>query len=140
MHFMKPVPMKPMVEVIRGYHTFDATIETAKALLANLGKECIIVNGSPGFVSNRVLMLTINEAIFLLQDQVASVEDVDGIFKTCFGNKMGPLETADIGDPRSIIETSIAKYFASAVVTKMASDAVQVHGANGCSSEGSVTN
>ncbi|WP_346016710.1 3-hydroxyacyl-CoA dehydrogenase NAD-binding domain-containing protein [Chroococcidiopsis sp. CCMEE 29] len=95
-HFMNPVPMKPMVEMIRGYHTSDPTIEIAKNLLAQMGKECIVVNDSPGFVSNRVLMLTINEAIFVIQDQVASVEEVDRIFKTCFGHKMGPLETADL--------------------------------------------
>ncbi|ODG98561.1 3-hydroxybutyryl-CoA dehydrogenase [Nostoc sp. KVJ20] len=96
MHFMNPVPMKPMVEVIRGYHTSDETIETGKKFLAQMGKECILVNDSPGFVSNRVLMLTINEAVFLLQDQVATVEDIDKIFKGCFGHKMGPLETADL--------------------------------------------
>ncbi|KAB8315459.1 3-hydroxybutyryl-CoA dehydrogenase [Tolypothrix campylonemoides VB511288] len=96
MHFMNPVPMKPMVEVIRGYHTSEQTIEIAKKMLTQMGKECIIVNDSPGFVSNRVLMLTINEAVFLLQDQVATVEDVDKIFKSCFGHKMGPLETADL--------------------------------------------
>jgi len=96
MHFMNPVPMKPMLEMIRGYHTSDQTIATANELLTQMGKEGILVNDSPGFVSNRVLMLTINEAIFLLQDQVASVEDVDKIFKTCFGHKMGPLETADL--------------------------------------------
>jgi len=96
MHFMNPVPMKPMVEMIRGHHTSDETIETAKKMLAQMGKECIIVNDSPGFVSNRVLMLTINEAIFILQDQVASIEEIDKIFKTCFGHKMGPLETADL--------------------------------------------
>jgi 3-hydroxybutyryl-CoA dehydrogenase len=95
-HFMNPVPMKPMVEMIRGYHTSEATIETAKTMLAQMGKECVIVNDSPGFVSNRVLMLTINEAVFLLQDQVATAEDVDKIFKSCFGHKMGPLETADL--------------------------------------------
>ncbi len=95
-HFMNPVPMKPMVEMIRGYHTTDETIHTAKTLLAQMGKECILVNDSPGFVSNRVLMLTINEAIFLLQDQVASAQEVDRIFKTCFDHKMGPLETADL--------------------------------------------
>jgi len=95
-HFMNPVPMKPVVEMIRGYHTSDQTIETAKTLLAQMGKQCIIVNDSPGFVSNRVLMLTINEAIFLLQDQVASAEEIDRIFKACFGHKMGPLETADL--------------------------------------------
>lgn len=96
MHFMNPVPIKPMVEVIRGYHTSDETIETARQLLADMGKECIVVNDAPGFVSNRVLMLTINEAIWLVQDGVASAEDVDRLFKTCFEHKMGPLETADL--------------------------------------------
>jgi 3-hydroxybutyryl-CoA dehydrogenase len=95
-HFMNPVPMKPMVEMIRGYHTSETTIEIAKKMLSQMGKECILVNDSPGFVSNRVLMLTINEAVFLLQDQVATAEDIDKIFKGCFGHKMGPLETADL--------------------------------------------
>ncbi|WP_437786895.1 3-hydroxyacyl-CoA dehydrogenase family protein [Sorangium sp. So ce1097] len=96
MHFMNPVPMKPMVEVIRGFHTSDETIEAARRFLAEMSKECVVVQDSPGFVSNRVLMLTINEAIFLLHEQVASAAEVDRIFKTCFGHKMGPLETADL--------------------------------------------
>jgi 3-hydroxybutyryl-CoA dehydrogenase len=96
MHFMNPVPMKPMVEVIRGYHTSEETIGTARSLLAGMGKEAIVVNDSPGFVTNRVMMLTINEAVFTLQDQVSTVEDVDRLFKSCFGHKMGPLETADL--------------------------------------------
>jgi 3-hydroxybutyryl-CoA dehydrogenase len=96
MHFMNPVPLKPMVEVIRGFHTSEATLAKAFELLALLGKEGIVVNDMPGFVTNRVLMLTINEAIFLVQDQVAAPEDVDRIFKTCFGHKMGPLETGDL--------------------------------------------
>ncbi len=96
MHFMNPVPLKPMVEVIRGHHTSEETIETARQFLRQLGKDCIIVNDYPGFVSNRVLMLTINEAVFLIQDGVASAEQVDQLFKTCFGHKMGPLETADL--------------------------------------------
>ena len=96
MHFMNPVPMKPMVEVIRGYHTTEATLETARALLASMGKECVVVNDMPGFVSNRVLMLTVNEAVYLVQDQVATAEEIDKIFKSCFGHKMGPLETADL--------------------------------------------
>jgi 3-hydroxybutyryl-CoA dehydrogenase len=95
-HFMNPVPMKGMAEVIRGHHTSAETIETTRKLLARMGKEWVIVNDSPGFVSNRVLMLTVNEAIFLLHEQVASAEDVDNIFKGCFGHKMGPLETADL--------------------------------------------
>jgi 3-hydroxybutyryl-CoA dehydrogenase len=96
MHFMNQVPLKKMVEVIRGYHTSSHAIEMAQALLAQMGKEGIVVNDSPGFVSNRVLMLTINEAIFVVQDQVAPAVDVDRIFKTCFEHKMGPLETADL--------------------------------------------
>ncbi|MEV5107879.1 3-hydroxyacyl-CoA dehydrogenase family protein [Streptomyces massasporeus] len=96
MHFMNPVPMKPMVEVIRGYHTTPETIDTARRFLAELGKECIVVEDVPGFVSNRVLMLTINEAVFLVQDGVAPAADVDRIFKTCFDHRMGPLETADL--------------------------------------------
>ncbi|HEX7185551.1 MAG TPA: 3-hydroxyacyl-CoA dehydrogenase NAD-binding domain-containing protein [Thermoanaerobaculia bacterium] len=96
MHFMNPVPLKPMVEVIRGHHTSEETIETARQFLRQMGKDCIVVNDYPGFVSNRVLMLTINEAVFLIQDGVATAEQVDQLFKTCFGHKMGPLETADL--------------------------------------------
>ena len=95
-HFMNPVPMKSLVEVIRGYHTTQETIAATRSLLAGMGKESIVVNDMPGFVSNRVLMLMVNEAIFLVQDQVATAEDVDTIFKSCFGHKMGPLETADL--------------------------------------------
>ncbi|MEA2693838.1 MAG: 3-hydroxybutyryl-CoA dehydrogenase [Acidobacteriota bacterium] len=96
MHFMNPVPLKTAVEVIRGYHTSDETLETAKALLAGMGKEAIVVNDSPGFVSNRVLMLTVNEAIFLVHEGVATAEQIDHLFKSCFGHKMGPLETGDL--------------------------------------------
>jgi 3-hydroxybutyryl-CoA dehydrogenase len=96
MHFMNPVPMKPMVEVIRGYHTSQATLDAARRFLAEMDKDCIVVEDSAGFVSNRVLMLTINEAIFVVQDRVAEAADVDRIFKTCFEHKMGPLETADL--------------------------------------------
>ncbi|GAB6988515.1 3-hydroxyacyl-CoA dehydrogenase family protein [Paenibacillus pini] len=96
MHFMNPVPLKPMVEAIRGHYTTEETIQTARDLLHAMNKECIVVNDMPGFVSNRVLMLTINEAIFLIQDQVSTAEDVDTLFKTCFGHKSGPLETGDL--------------------------------------------
>jgi 3-hydroxybutyryl-CoA dehydrogenase len=95
-HFMNPVPLKPTVEVIRPPDTSDQTLEITKRLLAQMGKRWVIVNDSPGFVSNRVLMLAINEAIFLLQEQIAGAEDVDRIFRECFGHKMGPLETADL--------------------------------------------
>jgi 3-hydroxybutyryl-CoA dehydrogenase len=96
MHFMNPVPLKPTVEVIRGFHTSQGTIDTAQAMLKAMGKEGIVVNDMPGFVSNRVLMLTINEAVWLVQDQVATAEDVDRIFVTCFGHRMGPLATGDL--------------------------------------------
>jgi 3-hydroxybutyryl-CoA dehydrogenase len=95
-HFMNPVPLKDTVEVIRGYRTSDDTLHTALRLLESVGKQGIVVNDSPGFVSNRVLMLTVNEAIFLVQEKVAAPEDVDQIFTQCFGHKMGPLATADL--------------------------------------------
>ena len=95
-HFMNPVPMKSTVEMIRGHHTSEASLATATALLARMGKEAIVVNDGPGFVSNRVLMLTVNEAVFLVQDGVATADQVDQLFRSCFGHKMGPLETADL--------------------------------------------
>jgi len=96
MHFMNPVPLKSMVEVIRGYHTSDETLAAAQGLLARMGKQSIVVKDSPGFVTNRVLMLTINEAIFLVHEQVASAEEIDQLFTACFGHKLGPLATADL--------------------------------------------
>ncbi len=95
-HFMNPVPLKDTVEVIRGWHTTDQTIGVARDLLDSIGKKSVVVKDSPGFVSNRVLMLTVNEAAFLVQDGVAPAEDVDEIFRSCFEHKMGPLETADL--------------------------------------------
>ena len=96
MHFMNPVPLKPAVEVIRGAETSQEAVEKAKRLLAQMKKRAIVVRDSPGFVSNRVLMLMINEAVFLVQEQVASLVDIDDIFKHCMGHAMGPLETADL--------------------------------------------
>lgn len=96
MHFMNPVPLKTAVEVIRGDLTSDDTMSTAARLLGLMGKRPILVNDSPGFVSNRVLMLTINEAIFLVQEKVAAPEVVDDVFKSCFEHKLGPLATADL--------------------------------------------
>jgi 3-hydroxybutyryl-CoA dehydrogenase len=96
MHFMNPVPLKPAVEVIRGFHTSDETVAVAMEFLAGMRKEGIVVQDMPGFVSNRVLMPMVNEAVFLLQEGVASAEQIDNIFRSCFGHKMGPLETADL--------------------------------------------
>lgn len=95
-HFMNPVHLKPTVEVIKGFHTTDESINIALDLLKSVKMEGVVVNDSPGFISNRVLMLTINEAIFALQDGVAEVKNVDKIFRECFGHKMGPLETCDL--------------------------------------------
>ncbi len=95
-HFMNPVAQKMTVEVIRGWHSSDATLEAAGRLLREMGKRAIIVKDMPGFVSSRVLMVTINEAIFVVQDDVAGPADVDRLFVECFGHKMGPLATADL--------------------------------------------
>jgi 3-hydroxybutyryl-CoA dehydrogenase len=95
-HFMNPVPLKDTVEMIRGWHTADGTIEAARGLLESIGKKSIVVSDSPGFVSNRVLMLTVNEAVSLVHENVAPAADIDEIFRSCFEHKMGPLETADL--------------------------------------------
>jgi len=96
MHFMNPVPQKAVVEVIRSDATSDETVASATALLDRLGKRAIIVRDSPGFVTNRVLMLTINEAIAVVEEGVAEPSDVDAIFVGCFSHAMGPLATADL--------------------------------------------
>jgi 3-hydroxybutyryl-CoA dehydrogenase len=96
MHFMNPVPLKPAVEVIRPPSTSKDTMDAVHRLLAQMNKRAIVVADSPGFVSNRVLMLTVNESIFLVQERVASPAEIDDIFRSCFGHAMGPLETADL--------------------------------------------
>ncbi|RJQ77860.1 3-hydroxyacyl-CoA dehydrogenase family protein [Amycolatopsis panacis] len=95
-HFMNPVPMKPACEFIPGYHTSEETKDVVRALLESMGKKPIAVNDAAGFVSNRVLMLTVNEAAFLVHEGVANAETVDEVFRSCFGHPMGPLETADL--------------------------------------------
>jgi 3-hydroxybutyryl-CoA dehydrogenase len=95
-HLMNPVHLKPTVEAIRGLHTSERTIKTLEQLFSQLGKTAILVEDMPGFVSNRISHLFMNEAAFVLQDQVATADKVDAIFKKCFGHTMGPLETADL--------------------------------------------
>lgn len=95
-HFMNPVPVKAAVETIKGYHTSQETLDSLNHLLDKIGKECIVVNDYPGFVSNRVSHLFMNEAAYLVQDNVATAKQIDDIFKKCFGHQMGPLETADL--------------------------------------------
>lgn len=95
-HFMNPVYLKDTVEVIRAEQTSGETLAALDALLAKLNKQSIVVKDMPGFVSNRISHLFMNEAAFVVQDQVADPKQVDAIFKQCFGHKMGPLETADL--------------------------------------------
>jgi 3-hydroxybutyryl-CoA dehydrogenase len=96
MHFMNPVPMMELVEVIRGQATSDATTKTVMDAATALGKTPVEVNDYPGFVSNRVLMPMINEAIYCVMEQVASVEAVDTVMKLGMAHPMGPLTLADL--------------------------------------------
>jgi 3-hydroxybutyryl-CoA dehydrogenase len=105
MHLMNPVPLKKAVEVIRGPQTSEATLATALALLETMGKEGIVVNDAPGFVTNRVLMLEINEAAQVLSEGTASAADIDRIFRSCFEHRMGPLETGDLIGLDTIVDT-----------------------------------
>ncbi|MET8978882.1 FAD-dependent oxidoreductase [Streptomyces sp. NPDC004539] len=95
-HFMNPVPMKKAVELIPGHHTSEESLKKVRELLDSMGKKAIDVNDASGFVSNRVLMLTVNEAAYLVYEGVATAETVDEVFRSCFGHPMGPLETADL--------------------------------------------
>jgi 3-hydroxybutyryl-CoA dehydrogenase len=95
-HFMNPVPAKPVVELIPGVHTSPETLARTRELLGGMGKKAIEVKDAAGFVSNRVLMLTVNEAAYLVHEGVATAEGVDEVFRGCFGHPMGPLETADL--------------------------------------------
>ncbi|MDR8315706.1 colibactin biosynthesis dehydrogenase ClbD, partial [Acinetobacter baumannii] len=72
------------------------TLNIFHHLFAQLNKTGIVVNDSPGFVTNRAMMIFVNEAIFMVQEQIARAEAIDSLFKTCFGHKMGPLQTADL--------------------------------------------
>ncbi len=95
-HFMNPVPFKKFVEVIKGEKTSEETINKTLAFLKTLDKKTAVVNDGPGFVSNRVLMVTINESIRTVEEGVAKPADVDKIFKLGFSHAMGPLATADL--------------------------------------------
>ena len=95
MHFMNPVPVMKLVEVIRGIATSNETYERVRAFAEKLGKTALDCNDSPGFVSNRVLLPMINEAIFALYEGVATRESIDGIMKLGMNHPMGPLTLAD---------------------------------------------
>jgi 3-hydroxybutyryl-CoA dehydrogenase len=95
MHFMNPVPVMALVEVIRGLATTDDTFEITKILCERLEKKAVAVNDAPGFVSNRVLMPLINEAAFAVMEGVATPDAVDAVMKMGMNHPMGPLELAD---------------------------------------------
>ena len=95
MHFMNPVPVMKLVEVIRGYATSDAVTASIMDLSKKLGKTPVEVNDYPGFVANRILMPMINEAIYTLYEGVAGVEEIDTVMKLGIAHPMGPLQLAD---------------------------------------------
>ena len=96
MHFFNPVPLMALIEVVRGLETDDATHGATVALAERLGKTPVTVRDAPGFVANRVLMPLINEAVFALQEGLASVTDIDTVFKLGMNHPMGPLALADL--------------------------------------------
>ena len=95
MHFMNPVPVMKLIEVIRGYATSDDTCASIMELSKSLGKAPVEVNDYPGFVANRILMPMINEAVITLQEGVATVDAIDTVMKLGMAHPMGPLQLAD---------------------------------------------
>ncbi|GMV32914.1 MAG: 3-hydroxybutyryl-CoA dehydrogenase [Chloroflexi bacterium] len=96
MHFMNPVPLMKLVEVIKGLATDDATLNATLELCKALGKEAWTANDSPGFISNRILCPMINEAVFALQENVGTPEAIDAVMKLGMNHPMGPLTLADL--------------------------------------------
>ncbi|MCB2213378.1 3-hydroxybutyryl-CoA dehydrogenase [bacterium] len=96
MHFMNPVPMMKLVEVIRGLATSDETYAAVDELSKTMGKVPIVVNDYPGFVANRILMPMINEAVYALMEGVGGVAEIDGVMKLGMAHPMGPLRLADL--------------------------------------------
>ena len=96
LHFFNPVPVLPLVEIVRGLETSDQTLATSLKFVAAIGKTPIVVNDSPGFVANRILLPMINEAIFALQDGVAPAAAIDEVLKLGMSHPMGPLALADL--------------------------------------------
>ena len=96
MHFMNPVPVMQLVEVVRGLHTDEETVRKVVEVVEGLKKTAVVVNDAPGFVSNRVLMPMINEAIFCVQEGVARPEAVDQVMKLGMNHPLGPLALADL--------------------------------------------
>ena len=95
MHFMNPVPVMKLVEVIKGFTTDEAVTQTIVELSKQLGKIPCVVNDYPGFIANKILMPMINEAIYSLYEGIAGVEEIDTIMKLGMAHPMGPLQLAD---------------------------------------------
>lgn len=96
MHFMNPVPLMALVELVRGLETAEATVELVRDLAVRLGKTPVLVNDSPGFVANRILLPMINEAIYCLMEGVADAESIDTVMKLGMSHPIGPLALADL--------------------------------------------
>ncbi|MHC1635233.1 MAG: 3-hydroxyacyl-CoA dehydrogenase family protein [Candidatus Methanospirareceae archaeon] len=95
-HFMNPPPLMPGVEVITGLRTSKETLDITLDFIKSLGKETVVVKDTPGFVTNRIIHIVINEGVKLLEEGVASAEDIDKICRLCFNWPMGPLQLADL--------------------------------------------
>jgi len=129
MHFMNPAYIMKLIEVVRGEDTSEKTVDVVKAVSERMGKTPVVVHDFPGFVSNRVLMPMINEAIFCLQEDVASKESIDTVMKLGANHPMGPLELADfIGldtclEILEILHTEIGEKFTPCSLLKKMVDA-----------------
>ncbi|MEU1055523.1 3-hydroxyacyl-CoA dehydrogenase family protein [Streptomyces sp. NPDC005876] len=104
-HFMNPAAVRPAVEVVRAATTGEETLRRTLGLLTAIGKSPIVVSDAPGFVTNRVLMLTINEAATVVHEGTATPEVVDQVFRECFGHPTGPLATADLIGLDTVLDT-----------------------------------
>jgi len=93
---MNPVPLMKLVEIIRGLQTSDASYDTTKALADRLGKATVLAKEAPGFIVNRILIPMLNEAVFVLENGLASAEDIDSAMKLGTNQPMGPLQLADL--------------------------------------------
>jgi 3-hydroxyacyl-CoA dehydrogenase len=104
-HFMNPVPRSSMVEVVRGPETHEESIIAMTQFLSHLGKRSVVVNDTPGFVINQILMAVVDRAAEIVDAGVATAHDVDLLFKGCLGHAMGPLRTADLIGIDTIVNT-----------------------------------
>tara|TARA_R110000782_G_scaffold78276_9_gene155725 strand:+ start:160935 stop:161804 length:870 start_codon:yes stop_codon:yes gene_type:complete len=104
MHFFNPVPLMPLLEIINGFATSDATTQVARTFGAKIGKQAIVAADSPGFVVNRILLPLLNEAFFAVGERLASIPDIDKGVKLGLGHPMGPLTLADVIGLDTILE------------------------------------